>query len=48
MIFAFIQAHQDQWPVAVLCEVLGVSRPGFYAWQKRPQAPSSSAAIASW
>jgi putative transposase len=36
MIFAFIQAHQEQWPVAVLCDTLGVSRPGFYAWQKRP------------
>ncbi len=35
MIFAFIQAHQEQWPVAVLCDTLGVSRPGFYAWQKR-------------
>jgi len=36
MIFAFIQAHQEQWPVAVLCDSLGVSRAGFYAWQKRP------------
>ena len=22
--------HQDMWPVAVLCEVLEVSRSGFY------------------
>ena len=36
MIFAFIQEHQEQWPVAVLCDTLGVSRAGFYAWQKRP------------
>jgi putative transposase len=36
MIFAFIQAHQQHWPVAVLCDTLGVSRAGFYAWQKRP------------
>jgi transposase InsO family protein len=36
VIFAFIHDHQDQWPVAVLCDTLGVSRPGFYAWQKRP------------
>lgn len=35
MIFAFIQDHQDTWPVAVLCDTLGVSRAGFYAWQKR-------------
>jgi putative transposase len=36
MTFAFIQAHQDHWPVAVLCDTLGVSRAGFYAWHKRP------------
>jgi putative transposase len=36
MIFAFIQAHQEQWPVAVLCDTLGVSRASFYAWYKRP------------
>lgn len=34
--FTFILAHQQQWPVAVLCDTLGVSRAGFYAWQKRP------------
>jgi transposase InsO family protein len=39
VIFAFIQDHQDQWPVAVLCDTLGVSRAGFYAWQKRPPSP---------
>jgi putative transposase len=36
VIFAFIQAHQEQWPVAALCDTLGVSRAGFYSWQKRP------------
>jgi putative transposase len=36
MIFAFIQDHQEVWPVAVLCDTLGVSRAGLYAWQKRP------------
>jgi putative transposase len=36
VIFAFIQAHQEQWPVRVLCDTLGVCRAGFYAWQKRP------------
>lgn len=36
MIFSFIQAHQEQWPLTVLCDTLGVSRAGFYAWQKRP------------
>jgi putative transposase len=36
VIFAFIQAHQEQWPVTVLCDTLDVSRAGFYAWQQRP------------
>jgi hypothetical protein len=26
--------HQDTWPVAVLCEVLEVSRSGFYAYRQ--------------
>ena len=32
---AFIQQHRDQFPVTVLCEVLMVSRSGFYSWQRR-------------
>ncbi len=36
MICAFIQAHQEVWPVTVLCDTLGVSPAGFYAWQQRP------------
>ena len=32
---AFIQRHRDQFPVAVMCQVLMVSRSGFYSWQRR-------------
>lgn len=35
MTFAFIQAEKGVWPIAVQCEVLEVSRSGFYAWQAR-------------
>jgi putative transposase len=30
--------HHDTWPVAVLCEVLEVSRSGFYAYLRRQGA----------
>jgi putative transposase len=33
--FRFIAAEKANHPVSLLCEVLGVSRSGFHAWQKR-------------
>jgi putative transposase len=41
MMFSFIAKHRGIWAVAVLCEALGVSRSGFYAWLRRgPSARS--------
>jgi transposase InsO family protein len=41
MIFGFVAKHRGIWPVAFLCEALGVSRSGFYAWlTRRPSARS--------
>ena len=34
MRFGFIAKHRAVWPVAWLCETLGVSRSGFHAWLK--------------
>jgi putative transposase len=33
--YAFIQDHRTHWPVAVQCDVLAVSRSGYYAWRRR-------------
>ncbi len=30
------------WPVAILCDVLAVSRSGYYAWRKRPASARAS------
>jgi putative transposase len=35
MRFAFVAKHRSIWPVAWLCEALGVSRSGFHAWLNR-------------
>ena len=35
MRFAFIEEHQEVWPITIQCKVLAVSRSGFYAWRGR-------------
>jgi transposase InsO family protein len=36
MTFRFIEEHQGQWPVRLLCRTLEVSTAGYYAWRCRP------------
>jgi transposase InsO family protein len=36
--YRFIDAHQDQWPVRLLCETLEVAPAGYYAWRQRPRS----------
>ena len=41
MRYAFIKRHRTEWTIVIQCEVLRVSRSGFYSWRKRP--PSATA-----
>ena len=38
MKFGFVTKHRGVWPVRLMCEALGVSRGGFYAWMTRPKS----------
>ena len=39
----FVRAEKASYPVTVLCRVLEVSRPGYYAWCKRPESKRARA-----
>jgi len=39
--FGFVAKHRGAWPVNLMCEALGVSRSGFYAWMVRPRSRRS-------
>jgi putative transposase len=41
MKFGFIAKHRSVWPVARLCEALGVPRSGFHNWLKRGPWPEA-------
>lgn len=43
MRFRFIEDRRADYPVRVLCDVLGVSPAGYYAWRTRPQSRRSAA-----
>ena len=39
MKYAFIQAHEAQYPVRRLCHVMDVHPSGYYAWKSEPASP---------
>lgn len=46
MKYAFIKAQEVAFPVQALCQVLGVSRAGYYAWKTRPEPAADAKAVA--
>ena len=45
-VYRFISAEKARTPVSMCCELLGVSRSGFYDWLRR--APSDRALSDAW
>jgi hypothetical protein len=43
MSYAFIHDRVATLPIQVMCEVLGVSRSGYYAWASRPESLQAAA-----
>ena len=41
--FEWIQEHASEFEVSIMCEVLEVSRSGYYAWVKRPPSAGGAA-----
>ena len=42
MRFRFIEDRRADYPVTVMCGVLGVSPAGYYAWRSRPESRRST------
>ena len=39
----FIEDRRADYPVTIMCDVLGVSPAGYYAWRARPESERSAA-----
>jgi putative transposase len=42
MRFGFIEDRRADYPVTIMCNVLNVSRAGYYAWRSRPESARSA------
>ena len=43
MRFRFIEDRRADYPVTIMCDVLGVSPAGYSAWRARPESPRAAA-----
>jgi transposase InsO family protein len=43
MRFRFIEDRRADYPVTIMCDVLGISPAGYYAWRARPESPRAAA-----
>jgi hypothetical protein len=43
MKFHIIEDQRETFPIRVLCDVMGVSPAGYYAWRGRPESPRKTA-----
>jgi transposase len=41
--FRFVEDRRADYPVTIMCDVLGVSTAGYYAWRSRPESRRSVA-----
>ena len=42
MKFRLIEDQRDTFPVRVVCDGMGVSPAGYYAWRGRPESPRNT------
>jgi putative transposase len=41
--YQFIASHASQYPITLMCRVLGLARSGYYAWRTRVENPRRQA-----